>query len=195
MNYLAHQFLSFQIPDIQIGNLYGEIVRGKDYLDYPAGLQNGILLHRAIDSFTDSNSIVKESTRKFHENYGKFAPIIVDVAYDYFLIKNWKNYTDTDFEVFVNDCYLLFKTNFDKFPSQLQYIVRHLLQHDWFRNYRTLAGIGQTLKGISQRSKFKNNIHLAVSEIETDEEKLDEEFQLFFPQLISHCQSFLNSAG
>ena len=31
MNIVAHQLLSYKIPDIQLGNVLGEIVRGKDY--------------------------------------------------------------------------------------------------------------------------------------------------------------------
>lgn len=191
MNFLAHQYLSFQNPEIQIGNLYGEIVRGKDYLDFSGNLQKGILLHRQIDTFTDSHETVKKSSRKFHENYGKYAPIIVDVVYDYFLIKNWKTYTNLNFENFVSDCYDLFRSKLDNLPDKLQFIVSHLIRYDWFHNYQTLEGIGETLKGISQRSKFENNINLSVAEIEENYDELNDEFNSFFPELIHHCKTFL----
>lgn len=193
MNYLAHQFLSFQEPEIQLGNLYGEVSRGKDFQDYPGDLQKGILLHRSIDSFTDGHQIVKESTKKFHEKYGKYAPIIVDVTYDYFLIKNWQTYTELDFEEYVSECYQLFRNHFESFPDKLQFIVSHLLKYDWFHNYQTLDGIQQTLNGISQRSKFENNIGHSVLEIEKYGDELNEEFQLFFPELVTHCKLFLES--
>lgn len=191
MNFLAHQYLSFQLPVIQLGNLYGEIVRGKDYLDFPQELQKGILLHREIDTFTDSHDAVKNSTRRFHEKYGKYAPVIVDVLYDYILIQHWEKYSEVDFEEFVTRCYDLFQLHFDSFPPQLQFIVQHLLKYDWFHNYTSLEGIRQTLKGISQRSKFPNNIAESVIEFELFEEELTNDFHQFFPELVKHCQLFL----
>lgn len=191
MNFLAHQYLSFQNPEIQIGNLYGEIVRGKDFENFPGNIRKGILLHRSIDTFTDAHEIVKKSSQKFHENYGKYSPIIVDVIYDYFLIKNWETYSDQDFEAFVSDCYALFQSELENFPEELQFIVNHLIKYDWFHNYQTLEGVESTLKGISQRSKFENNIYKAVREVQLNEEELNEEFNLFFPELINHCKLFL----
>jgi|26BtaG_2_1085354.scaffolds.fasta_scaffold00317_3 acyl carrier protein phosphodiesterase len=191
MNLLAHQYLSFQIPDIQLGNLYGEIVRARDYLNYAEGIQKGILLHREIDSFTDSHEVVKRSTRLFHKNQGKYSPVIVDVLYDYFLIKNWDTYSDIPFENFVTDCYQLFEENLDEFPESLRYMMQYLLEYDWFRTYQTHEGIHQTLKGMSKRTKFENNMGEAVNELIKFEEELNEHFNLFFPDLIIHCKDFL----
>ncbi|MET3731810.1 acyl carrier protein phosphodiesterase [Moheibacter stercoris] len=194
MNYLAHQFLSFQNADLQLGNLYGEIVRGKDFENFTGDLRKGILLHRSIDTFTDAHEIVKKSSKKFHDKYGKYAPIIVDVVYDYYLIKNWHRFTDLDFEEFTENAYQLFRMHFDEFPPKLQYIMKHLLDYDWFHNYQSLEGIGKTLNGISQRSKFQNNIGSSVKEIEENYEELDQEFQAFFPELIQHCQNFISNS-
>lgn len=191
MNFLAHQYLSFDIPEIQLGNLYGEIVRVKDYLNFPVGIQNGILLHREIDTFTDSHPIVKESTRIFHENHGKYSPVIVDVLYDYFLIKNWNVYSNVPYDEFVEKCYSLFRKEQQDFPETLQYIMHYLLKYDWFNTYKTVEGIGQTLKGISKRAKFENSIGNAVNELVEFEEELNHHFQLFFPDLVNHCKDFL----
>ena len=192
MNYVAHQFLSFRNPEIQIGNLYGEIVRGKNLITYGAGIRKGILLHREIDSFTDSHPLVKNSSHKFHERFGKYAPVIVDVLYDYLLIRNWENYSPVSFDKFVDNCYELFRLNFDLFPAKLQYIVKHLLEHDWFRNYSTIEGVGLTLRGISQRSKFPNEIELATKEIEIYLSEFEADFFQFFPEISSHCKAFLD---
>lgn len=191
MNYLAHQFLSFQNTDIQLGNLYGEIVRGKDFENYQGDIQKGILLHRAIDTFTDGHEIVKKSSKKFHDQYGKFSPIIIDVVYDYYLIQNWKTFTNLDFEQFVQNCYTLFHQELPKFPEKLQFIVSHLLRYDWFHNYASFEGIEETLRGIKNRSKFDNQIDLAIREIERFDKELNEEFLEFFPELMQHCKEFV----
>ena len=82
MNLVAHQYLSFNQPDIQVGNYLGEVVKGNKYLNYPKTISQGILLHRAIDYFTDENEIVKKSTSYFHATQHKYAPIIIDLMYD-----------------------------------------------------------------------------------------------------------------
>ncbi|MFV0304805.1 MAG: ACP phosphodiesterase [Moheibacter sp.] len=193
MNFVAHQFLSFHKTEIQLGNLYGEIVRGKDYLKFDTEIQKGILLHREIDTFTDAHDIVKNSTKIFHPKYGKYAPVIVDVLYDHLLIKNWNYYTDQSYTDFVTECYNLFRLKLDTFPKNLKYIIQHLLNYDWFHNYKSLNGIQQTLKGISQRSKFQNNIYQATYEFVENEKELNSDFNEFFPLLINHCQKFIKS--
>lgn len=193
MNYLAHQYLSFQNQDIQLGNLYGEVVRGKNFSNYPKGIQVGIKLHRSIDTYTDGHEVVKRSTKLFHENYGKYSPVIIDVLYDYFLIKNWKDYSDIPLERFIEDTYSLFRKNYDSFPPRLQYIIKYLLKMDWFRNYQSKEGIKRTLEGIGQRAKFQNNMEDAVNELTTYEEQINEDFNQFFPEIINYCKKFIET--
>ena len=60
MNYLAHIYLSNEEEEITLGNFIADDIKGKKYIQFPLGIQQGILLHRAIDSFTDAHPIVKK---------------------------------------------------------------------------------------------------------------------------------------
>ena len=191
MNFVAHQYLSFKQQSLQIGNLLGETVKGKQYLDFPDDIQKGILLHRSIDTFTDSHEIVKQSSSYFHETQHKFAPIIVDVIYDYFLIKHWNDFSDTPYQKFKLDCYQLFKNEYDTFPKKLQETIFYLLKYDWFENYSTIEGVQKTLKGIGSRAKFENNLHQIIPEFEQYYSMLEKDFLQFFPLLQSHCKNFI----
>lgn len=191
MNYVAHQFLSFNIPEIQLGNLYGEIVRGNKFENYEGLLRLGILLHREIDTYTDSHPSTKKSSQKFYNRFNKYAPVIVDVLYDHLLIQNWSKFSDQTYAEYTTQCYQLFRANFDEFPPKLQYIIHHLLEHNWFHNYETIKGIQKTLKGISERSKFENEIYLAIEEFNLYYKDLENDFLEFFPEIINHCQSFI----
>ncbi|QII70500.1 DUF479 domain-containing protein [Apibacter sp. B3706] len=194
MNIVAHQLLSYQIPDIQLGNVLGEVVRGKDYQNYPQSIATGILLHRHIDSFTDSHPIVKETTSIFHKSYGKFAPIITDVIYDYFLIKNWHLFYEEDFEHFKNSCYDLVQSTELLFPKKLDTIVKSLIEDDWFEKYSTYEGIEWTLHHLTKKSKFNQSIAdmgNSIKEIYLQEKKIERHFLDFFPQLQSYCKKFI----
>lgn len=193
MNLVAHQFLSFNNPSLQLGNLLGEVVKGNKFNDYPDEIKKGILLHREIDSFTDQHPIVKNSSSYFHSTQHKYSPIIVDLIYDYFLIKHWRKFHPTSFYMFKENCYELFNYNFDNFPSNLQQLLTHLLKHDWFENYSSINGIQSTLNGISKRTKFDNKLSLAKNTILENEKELEEDFLIFFPDLIQHCKDFIES--
>ena len=61
MNYLAHIYLSGENQRIQLGNFMGDGIRGKDYLHFHEDIQLGVLLHRAIDSYTDMHPVFRKS--------------------------------------------------------------------------------------------------------------------------------------
>lgn len=192
MNLVAHQLLSFNIPDLQVGNALAEFVRGKDYQDYPKNIATGILLHRNIDSFTDFHPIVKQTTTIFHEHYKKFAPIITDVIYDYYLIKNWHLYCNESFEDFKQKCYELMNSKMLLFPSKMQFFMKMLIKEDWFERYTTYEGIEFTLYKLSQKSKFTSNMNNSLKEIYIQDKNIEQQFLTFYPQLMNFCKSFIN---
>lgn len=191
MNLVAHQYLSFNNPSLQIGNLLGEVVKGNKYLYYPQDIQNGILLHRAIDTFTDNHPIVKRSSSYFHSTQNKYSPIIIDLIYDYFLIKNWRKFHPISYQQFKENCYELFHYNYDNFPEALKHIMDYLLKHDWFENYSTIDGIQKTLDGIGKRTKFENNLNAASKTIINHLEELENDFLEFFPELVEYCKNII----
>ena len=68
MNYLAHVYLSGDNIDIAIGNFISDCVKGNRYKSYPVKWQEGILLHRFIDTYTDSHEIFKNHSRLFFDS-------------------------------------------------------------------------------------------------------------------------------
>jgi len=72
VNYLAHIYLSNNLQPIQIGNFISDAIKGNAYKKYPVEVQQGILLHRQIDWFTDNDTIVKKSKRRLHKRFGLY---------------------------------------------------------------------------------------------------------------------------
>ena len=73
MNLLAHAYLSFNNPEILVGNMISDYVKGKKKFDYPIGIQNGIQLHRLIDQFTDAHPMTKRAKIIFSPHYGLYS--------------------------------------------------------------------------------------------------------------------------
>ena len=103
MNFLAHLYLSQNDTNIMIGNFIADHIRGNHYEEFSKEIQQGIFLHREIDTFTDAHEIVRKSKRRLHERYRHYAGVIIDIFYDYFLAKNWSDYSAIPLDVYT-DC-------------------------------------------------------------------------------------------
>ena len=71
MNYLAHIFLSGDNRKIQIGNFVGDAVKGHAYKKFSPDFRKGILLHRAIDDYTDHHPLVREAIELSRGEFGR----------------------------------------------------------------------------------------------------------------------------
>ena len=84
MNYLAHVYLSGDDKHLAIGNFIADKVKGKQFLQYPQTIQNGILLHRKIDSFTDSHPLFKKNVTLLFPIHRHYSRVIVDLFFDHY---------------------------------------------------------------------------------------------------------------
>ena len=69
MNWLAHILLSEPNVENRLGNLLGDLVKGKDLDGLNCNLRRGVSRHYAIDKFTDSHPIVKISKKRILSIY------------------------------------------------------------------------------------------------------------------------------
>lgn len=183
MNFLAHIYLSGGNEGITIGNFIADNVKGKRYENYPLEIKKGILLHRAIDSYTDSHPIVKQSTKKLHKNHGHYSGVIVDILYDHFLAKNWKEYHEQPLELYVNNFYEILKTNYQILPARIKRLMPYMMADNWLLSYATVPGISKILDQMSVRVKGKSNMNFAVIELEQYYTEFESEFTAFFEEL------------
>jgi acyl carrier protein phosphodiesterase len=191
MNFLAHIYLSGDDDGITIGNFIADGIKGKRYQKYPKQIQKGILLHRAIDSYTDSHLIVKQSTKRLHENYSHYSGVIVDILYDHFLAKNWKDYHDMPLDEYVDEFYEILRNNFGVLPTRIQRMMPYMIGDNWLLNYATIAGISKILNQMNIRTKGISKMNFAVLELEEFYTEFEEEFTSFFAELIDYSKNKL----
>ncbi len=188
MNYLAHIYLSGKNEEMIMGNFIADGIKGKRYKTYSPNIQKGILLHREIDTFTDSHSIVKQSTARLHKNYGHYSGVIVDILYDHFLAKNWSKYSSQPLEDYIDNFYDLLKGNFEILPTRIQRMMPYMMADNWLLSYRTVSGISTILTQMNARTKGRANMNLAVRELEEFYTDFEKEFKAFFAKLIVFSQ-------
>jgi acyl carrier protein phosphodiesterase len=183
MNFLAHIYLSFEDDEITIGNFIADSIRGNKFKHLPERVQTGIMLHRQIDTFTDAHPTVRQSTKRLHENYGHYSGIIVDIFYDHYLAKNWKTYSDTPLDVFVDNFYDLLEDNYEILPIGVQRMMPYMISDNWIFNYSKMDGIARVLNGMNRRTKNKSKMNFAILDLEEHYNAFEKEFTSFFEEL------------
>lgn len=199
MNHLAHFFLSGDDDDFKIGNFIADFISNKEVDDYTEGVQRGIKLHRAIDAFTDTHPIVKQSTKRLHPFHHKYSPVIVDIYYDYLLGKNWERFTSKEINKeslyegisvrdYINNIYKLLTNRKNDLPIKLQARIDQMIADDWLMKYTTFEGLNEAFNRIEKYAAFPGNFGNAALHLEMYLEDFDKEFIEFFPELMVHVQ-------
>jgi len=202
VNYLAHAYLSFGIPDIVVGNLISDFVKGKKQLEYPDSIRKGITLHRAIDTFTDTHPVTRRAKSYFRAVYGLYAGPITDVAYDYFLANDPVAFpaetnkaaagadalpTGADeplrLTAFAQQTYRQLETRESLFPERFARMFPYMRDQDWLSHYRYKEGIFNSFAGLARRAAYMPPPRQACELFEAHFADLEACYREFFPSL------------
>ncbi|MBD2721213.1 acyl carrier protein phosphodiesterase [Hymenobacter armeniacus] len=197
MNFLAHLLLSgppaaAHYADLLVGNFIADSVPGRQLEKYPAAVQAGIRLHRAIDTFTDQHPVVRRSTRRLRQaGYGKYAGVISDVFLDHFLARAFEDYSAEALPEFSQRVYALLTARRADMPPRVQHFLPYMTEHNWLQGYAQVEGIRRALSGLSRRATAGSGMETATAELERNYAAYEEDFGEFFPQLRQHVDAFI----
>lgn len=185
MNFLAHIFLSGEEEKIRIGNFIADAVKGNCWQNYDPKIQQGIHLHRAIDSFTDTHPIFLQSKARVQPSQGKYASVVIDIFYDHFLAKNWHEYHSEELFVFTQKFYQQVQKYYDILPSRVQKTLPFMVKQNWLYHYQDIRGIERVFEGMRRRVAFSTNFSEAVTNLLQNYTCYEQEFSEFFTEMIS----------
>lgn len=187
MNFLAHIYLSGENELLKIGNFMADGIRGKDYLQFDPEIQKGVLLHRLIDTFTDAHPVYRQSKHRLHEKYGHYSGVIMDIFYDHFLAKNWSKYHQQDLKSFADVFYQSLQNNYDQLTEKTKKMMPYMIARNWFVSYATVEGLEMILFQMDYRTKHRANMQEAIKELLQFHTEFENEFTIFFQELIDVC--------
>lgn len=183
MNYLAHAYLSFNEPELLVGNMISDFVKGKKKFDYAADIQKGIALHRAIDTFTDDHAAVKQAKELFRPHYRLYAGAFVDVVFDHFLATDASHFNSDSLLSFSQETYQTLDGFTSLFPERFARMYPYMKTQNWLYNYQQRWGIEKSLEGVVRRSKYLTESDTAFQLFEKHYEELRHSYTNFFPHL------------
>ena len=184
MNFLAHLYLSGNDRDIMFGNFIADYVKGKSYTRYNQKIQQGILLHRKIDEFTDKHAITKDLASLLKDRYKRHSGIVIDIFYDHFLSVNWSRYSNIPLEQFISSCHRLLLKNLWLLPSTIKGFLPVLIARKRLMSYSSLSGIENALHTMSKYTSLPDESTFALKILNENFSLMNEKFLIFFADLI-----------
>tara|TARA_R110002096_G_scaffold233086_9_gene423105 strand:- start:1295 stop:1891 length:597 start_codon:yes stop_codon:yes gene_type:complete len=192
MNFLAHLHLAEPTPESLLGNLLGDFVKGYPWDNrFPEAVWKGIVEHRAVDAFTDQHPQWKRSRDLLPGHLRRFAGIVVDVYYDFFLHRHWETFSDgSSIDEFILSAHSKLDSALHLAPEESAVVIRQMMQERWLACYGSLDGVESTLFRVSKRSPVMAPVFEASAELRGHVPAMEEHFLQFYPDLIDHVKSF-----
>ncbi|TVT42843.1 DUF479 domain-containing protein [Hymenobacter setariae] len=196
MNFLAHLYLAGPdatapaYADHLLGQFIADSVPGRQLEQYLPGVQAGIRMHRAIDTFTDQHPVVRRTTARLREaGYGKYAGVVSDMVYDHFLARHFEEYSCEALGEFTQRVYAVLASRAAEFPAPVQRFFPYLVQQNWLLGYAEIAGITRALQGLSRRASPGSGMETAGEELRRHYAAYEADFRVFFPELLAFVKA------
>lgn len=189
MNYLAHLYLAKDSDELLVGNFIGDFVKGKLGNRYAENVRRGIVLHRKIDSFTDSHPVFKQSKRLISRKRRKYAGVMIDIFFDHLLSVNWKDYSDEPLEIFIRRVCTILEKNESDLPVGARNLLSAIKDRDWLGRYRNIYDLRGVFEGLSSRVKRQNPLRGSEEELIINYNGFSRNFEIFFPELIYYTDN------
>lgn len=180
MNYLGHAYLSFNSPEILVGNMISDFVKGSAKFSFSGNVQKGIALHRMIDTFTDDHFATKKAKEIFRPHYRLYSGAIMDVLYDHFLANDIFIFNDTSLKQFSERVYTQLEENHSQLPDRFKHVLFYMRTENWLYNYKYVEGTRKSLHGLVRRASYMKESDTAYHLFIDNYEELKNLYQIFF---------------
>lgn len=161
----------------------GDFIKGNKFLLFPEKIKQGILLHRKIDSFTDSHPLIYEAISFFKPSFRLSGGVFVDILFDHFLANDHRYFNESQLQTFTSAVYLNLKNNEIHFNEQMQQLFSHMATYNWLFNYRNEEGLHRSITGICKRHPVLGDSQQALHLITQNYPFLQKLYLDFFPEL------------
>ncbi len=189
VNFLGHLYLSGDDPLVITGNFMADAVKGRDLSRFESRVQEGIRLHRRIDTYTDAQVVAHAGRDALRAHAGRYAPVVMDLFYDHLLARDWSRWHHEPLGSFAERMYDLLGRHAGLMPERTRRMLPYMVAGDWLTSYATLDGIGEALHGMSRRVAGGERMAGAEQVLAAHTDRFAGEFERFLPSIIDHLRA------
>lgn len=193
MNYLAHIYLSGDDPDVQVGGLLGDFVKGPLTGSLPVAIEKGIALHRAIDSATDRHPLFRQILQNIPAPWRRYGGIIVDLYLDHLLASRWSEFHPRPLDLYCQDFYCHLDSHWELLPPKARHFCQVAPKVSWLQSYANPAHLPQMLNNIGKRLRKPVPLADGLFCVEQQASALDQCLNELFDAHLTLAQHFLVS--
>jgi acyl carrier protein phosphodiesterase len=194
VNLLAHAVLSPNDRLIRVGNVVADFVHRNEREQLSEGLQKGVRLHLRIDQFTDNHEVVQISKERLI-GFQRFGNPLVDVFYDHFLVRHWKQ--EEPVEDYIEALYKDLVAEIPNLPFNAAQVIRRLLDDDWLNSYDNFDGLERALTRMERRLEWGTgrevNLLDSLQILRSEYKAFEQDFQQFWPHLQRDSKEFVRT--
>lgn len=195
MNFLAHFYLAYGDEERLVGQFIADAVKGKQVLDYPDKIRDGILQHRIIDTITDSHGAVSKLRAEIREHIGLLSSIAIDVYLDHALATQWSRFHAMPLSEFSQQCYSQLEKHKAVMPERMQTALHYMQQYDWLTHYQEQEGIIRSLRGMSSRVRGGEKLLVAIDKFPLLIPSINETFDMVFHDLTKAVKEHISGTN
>jgi acyl carrier protein phosphodiesterase len=151
VNYLAHIYLSGSTPEVQVGGLLGDFVKGPLKGELPTLIEQGVALHREIDSATDRHPQFREILSSLPKPWRRFGGVLIDVHFDHLLAQRWAEFQPGELGQFCARFYAHLESQWQHLPAGARRFCEIAPQVQWLESYRDAHNIPRMLDNVGKR--------------------------------------------
>ena len=183
MNHLAHLYLSSDNEEEMVGQFIADAVKGNDFNLYSPNIRQGILLHRWVDSFTDTHDLVKELRAAYRPNLGLYSGVLIDLVFDHYLAKDFQSHSGRELEEFQQFTFDVLNKHEDTFPDKMKHYFFHMKDKEFMLKYAHPAGMAVIVRQMGMRNPRGESLIAAGEIFDNYVEMASDYFPKFFEEL------------
>lgn len=168
MNYLAHALLAGHSPALVVGGVIGDFIKGPLPGLLPPDLARGVALHRAIDTFAETNPAFCASRNRVSPERRRYAGVLVDIFYDHLLARDWDEIHHQALSAYSASVYKTIAGRLDDIATPAHFALQLMANEDWLSSYAGIDGISDVLARMSRRARQPNPLAGGEQEFLTD---------------------------
>ena len=185
MNFLAHLHLAQLADSSLLGNLMADFVRGNPHQQWSTPIADGIMLHRRLDSLTDSLPEVREARQWFRAETRRVAPITLDVIWDHFLARHWDQFHPTQsLAAFSAAAEREIMPQLSGTPEGFVELNAIMWRERWLEHYAEPTRLARVLNGMAMRRPRLATLRDSYQDFVENYAALEQQFFQLYPRLM-----------